>query len=482
MFYNRSVHLIKRGGDIVIDNKIRYSGKTIFYEKETMFDFDGLFLNLYVDSDIYKSLTTKVNGNGILTSELQELSVNYLDCEINGSSNRVLFSFDKNISKCNSQNFQVFTISLFVHNYVEYVKYIPSLKNTDYVMTYYSKDLMKYLHLTPFYNVAFEKENQIATVNLDSSSCDKISYSNILGYDIEINPTYRKQWCGCNFDFTPGLQLKVKNAPNFDYDMQFKFYHSFIKLLKYMFMRDNMMPELMEFYYSDTKGNINSNYYNIQEKDIENANDVYSSCIFWDTFYPVAGNVLKAITEDNIFLNNIPKKRIDRISVNDVSISKDAAEFEYEFKVAYPNGVPHSEKRIEIENIVKNKLEVLKNESSGIEKDYYKKFIKHVKQESLSGNMQYVFETFDDVLFQFKNKLKLTMNYKDIAEECSGIRNTIDHGKNDREITSDTAACYVLLRTLIYCIQLRRLGLDDDNIKASIMSLYRIKELGGLML
>lgn len=466
----------------MIDNKIRYSGKTNFYEKETMFDFDGLFLNLYVDSEIYKSLTMKVDGDGILSLELQELSVNYLDCEINGSLNRVLFSFDKKISKCNNRNFRVFTISLFVYDYVEYVKSNPCFKNTDYVMIYYSKDLMKYLDLTPFYNVPSKKENLIATVNLDSSSCDKISSSNILGYDIEINPTYRKQWCGCNFDFTPGLQLKVKNALKFDYDMQFKFYHSFIKLLKYMFMRDNMMPELMEFYYLDTIGNINSNYYNIQEKDIENANDVYSSCIFWNTFYPVAGKVLKAITEENIFLNNIPKKRIDRISVNDVSISKDAAEFEYEFKIAYPNGVPHSEKGIEIENIVKNKIEVLKNGSSGIEKDYYKMFIKHIKQESLSSDMQYAFETFDDVLSQFKNKLKLTMSYKDIAEECSGIRNTIDHGKNDREITSDTAACYVLLRTLIYCMQLRRLGLDDDNIKVSIMSLYKIKELGGLML
>lgn len=249
-----------------------------------------------------------------------------------------------------------------------------------------------------------------------------------------------------------------------------------------MFMRDNMMPELMEIQYLGVKGVINSNFYNNQEKDDENANDVYSSSVFWNSFYTVAGNVLKAIAEDKIFLNNIPKRRIDRILVNDVSISKDAAEFEFEFKIAYPNGIPHSEKRIEIENMVKNKLEVLKNESSGIEKDYYNQFLKHVKQESLSGNMQYVFETYDIVLSQFKNKLKLNMDYKAIAEECSGIRNTIDHGKNDKEITSDTAACYVLLRILIYCMQLRRLGLDDENIKASIISLYRIKELGGLML
>lgn len=466
----------------MIDNKIKYSGKTIFYEKDTMFDFDGLFLNLYVDSEIYNSLTTKDIGNGILSSKFQELSINYLDCEINGSSNRVLFSFDKKISKCNSKNFKVFTISLFVHNYIEYINSIHYFENADYVLTYYSKDLMKYLHLTPYYNATLEKENTtIATVSLDSSNCNKISSSNIFGYDIEIKPTYRKQWCGCNFDFTPGLQLKVKNTTNLDYDTQFKFYHSFIKLIKYMFMRDNIMPDWMEFKYLYAQGVINSNYYNIQEKDIENTNDIYSSSIFWNSFYTVAGNVLKAIAEDNILLNNIPKKRINRISINDVSISKDSAEFEYEFKIAYPNGIPHSEKRINIENIVKNKLKALEKESSGIEKNYYKQFLKHLKQESLSSNMQYIFKTYDVILSEFKTKLRLDMDYKDIAEECSGIRNTIDHGKNDRNITSNTAACYVLLRALIYCMQLRRLGLDDNNIKDSIISLYKIKELGGLM-
>lgn len=78
-----------------MNKNIRYTGKTVFYSKETMFEFDGLFLNLYVDSEIYAKLTAKDCGNGILCAELQELYFDFLDCSINGSPKRVIFFFPK---------------------------------------------------------------------------------------------------------------------------------------------------------------------------------------------------------------------------------------------------------------------------------------------------------------------------------------------------------------------------------------------------
>lgn len=466
-----------------MDKKIKYSGTTKFYDKETMYDFDGLYLNLYVDNEVYNKLTMSDRGNGVMTSELQKLEFDYLDCAINGTTDKVVFSFGKDISKCSSINFKSFIITLYVHNFIEYKHSgIPS-ENSDFTMVYYSNDLMSCLHLTPAYNVnlVYEKDKPIAMVELDNSSCEKKSYSNVLGYDIEISPTYRKQWSGCNFDFTPGLQLKIKNGVNIDYNTQFKFYHGFIKLLKYIFMRDNMMPDNFNFKYFTVQGNMYSNYYDNVQSESENANEIYSSYIYWNHFYPVAANIFKAIIENSILLNNIPKTRNDRIMINDVSISKDAAEFEYEFKIAYPNGVPHSEQRVAIENEVKNELNILKDNATGKKKDYYKQFIKHVKQESLKGNMQYMFDEYALILESFYKKLRLELSFDEISSECAGIRNTINHGKKDREITSTTAGCYVLLRALIYSMQLKRFGLDDEYIKASLFDLYRIKQLGSLM-
>ena len=64
-----------------------------------------------------------------------------------------------------------------------------------------------------------------------------------------------------------------------------------------------------------------------------------------------------------------------------------------------------------------------------IEENIYEQFLKHIKQESLSGNMEYAFKNNDDLLSNFKKRLSLSMTYREIAEECSGIRNTIDHEK-----------------------------------------------------
>lgn len=465
-----------------MNKNIRYTGKTVFYSKETMFEFDGLFLNLYVDSEIYAKLTAKDCGNGILCAELQELYFDFLDCSINGSPKRVIFFFPKKISKCINQNFIFFTISLYVYDYFEYSNIASRPTNNNYIMTYYSKNLMKCLNLTPHYSAALEQDKaNIAIVELNSDSCQKVSYSKIMGFDIEIRPMYKKKWNGCNFDFTPGLQLNIKNAVNINHNIQFKFYHAFIKLLKYIFMRDNIMPESMSFKYLNRQGTINSNCYANYEKEEENANGIYSSFIYWDSFYLVAGNLLKEIVEENILLGNIPDKKLNRIIVNNISISKDTAEFEYEFKKAYPQGVPYSKNRIEIEKKVKSELEYLKRKASGKEKDYYKQFIKHIKQESLKGNMQFAFKNHKQILAHLKARLNLNISFDEVSEECSKARNAVNHGKKGQKITAHTANCYVLLRMLIYSMQLKRVGLEEEKIKESIISLYKIKELGGLM-
>lgn len=467
-----------------MDKNIKYSGKTAFYGKETIFDFDGQYLHLYVDEDIYMKLSMKCTSNQTTSHELQKLEIDYLDCSINGSLDRVVFLFGKEISKCDCLNFKIFTISLFVRDYIEYQQVKPIQQDSDYIMVYYSKDLMKCLSLVPFYHVSSDKNesNIIATVELNSDSCKNISYSKINGFDIEISPTFKQKWSGCYFDFIPGLQLKIKNPSDFDFRMKLQFYHALIRLIKYMFMRDNIMPELMEFQHLGTKGIIASNCYINYEKEEEKANEIYSSFIYWNSIYLVAGKLLKEIIDGNMLLNNIPEKRINRIMVNDATISKDAAEFEYEFGKTYPNGIPHSEKSVETENIVKSKLEKLRDCSSGDEKKYYKQFIKHIKQESLKGKILFSFNENSRMLDQFKQRLGPNMSFDEIADECAGIRNTVDHGKDDKKITSDTAACYVLLRMLIYAMQLKRIGLEENDIINAIRSLFKIKELISLML
>jgi hypothetical protein len=72
----------------------------------------------------------------------------------------------------------------------------------------------------------------------------------------------------------------------------------------------------------------------------------------------------------------------------------------------------------------------------------------------------------------------LKLSYEDIAEVCSGLRNGIDHGDKIQDNNTDKVfPSFVILKGLIYAIQLKRLGMEEDAIDDSINNLYLIKNL-----
>lgn len=466
-----------------MDKKIKFSGITNFLGKDINYDFDGNMLNLYVDNEIYHRLTMKEIQKGVYTSELQKLDVTELECSINGSEEKVIFLFNNCISKSQAKNYTSFTIGLLIKEYIIYSSTnIMLSQDSYYKMNFYSKDFYRFLSLTPIYNVRGndDKTLPLASVLLNEDAINQKCSVEILGFDVEISPSYKYNWGGSNFDFTPGISLVIKNPLKFNYTNVFKFYHGTIKLLWFLFMRKNIFPTDVEFTYFGAKGKLYTNCYSNSERDKENPNDCYSGYIYWYDSYTVVGNILKAIIENDCLMNNIPNSKIERLYINDVSISKDAAEFEYEFKKIFPNGIPHSEERLKIEEEIREELTHLKNNCTGKKKDYYKQFLKHIRQESLKGNMKYMFEQNSELLKEILCALHCDMTYDEISEECSGVRNTIDHGKDDRAINETSALSFLILRILIYIMQLRRFGLKDENIKNSIFNLLRIKGSGVL--
>lgn len=461
----------------MIDKKIRFSGITIFFDEETYYDFDGEFINLYVDTNKFFDLTTVQIPNGGRVDHFKPLDFNNLDCGINGTNNRVTFLFENKVIKQSFfSNSSKQVISLKVLNCIEYSCNLQN--NNDLTIIYYSKNLMKCLGLLPFYQCDFtpSKSNIIANVVLNSSSCGKVSYTKIENYNVEMHPTFKSSWLDCYFDFMPGIELKIKNVSSFDINEISKFCHTFITFVKYMFMRDSIMPETMEVIYSDIKGIFESTKYANKEIEDEKHNDNFSSFMYWNDLYNVAGNIFKAIYENNIFLDNLPKKRIERIVTSSNSITYDCAAFEFEFRKYYSSERKQDTNTLIIEDNVRNKLQALLNSTTGKEKSYYRNFLKHLSQETLQGNIKYMFEKFSELFTEIQNKLKLHASFQLISEECAGMRNTIDHGKKDRQITRDIAGYYVLLRALIYVMQLKRLGLDDENLRKCIFSLFGIKE------
>jgi hypothetical protein len=61
---------------------------------------------------------------------------------------------------------------------------------------------------------------------------------------------------------------------------------------------------------------------------------------------------------------------------------------------------------------------------------------------------------------------------ENIAKNCAGLRNEIDHGTPNQDVTEENAQCFVLLRALIYTLQLKKAGYDDGDIKTALNCLF----------
>ena len=82
------------------------------------------------------------------------------------------------------------------------------------------------------------------------------------------------------------------------------------------------------------------------------------------------------------------------------SISKDAAAFESVFDNLYPNGIPYSEERKNIEDEIASEITPLMEKSVSRKKKIYKGFIKHVHMESLRYSIKPIWNEAGRNLFQ----------------------------------------------------------------------------------
>ncbi len=64
-----------------------------------------------------------------------------------------------------------------------------------------------------------------------------------------------------------------------------------------------------------------------------------------------------------------------------------------------------------------------------------------------------------------------------LGEYCSKIRNDVDHGNRIEAISDEVVNSFILLRCLIYAMQLKKAGYSDEEIDGLINLLYQIKGL-----
>lgn len=215
------------------------------------------------------------------------------------------------------------------------------------------------------------------------------------------------------------------------------------------------------------KKDININM-NISPEEIE------EHIIRYDNIEPIESKMFESIAKHELFLRHIPRNQVERNQISDGRFLSHTSGFEWEFDQMYPNGI-HKESTINKSIKLSKKLDTLEFDSW--EKGIIRNTKKHMLDISLEAKMNKVYEDLHTFSVPILNQI-LSLNEvndkKSIFKEVNELRNNFAHGEIKIDYGSDGILGIIYLERMIYVMQLKRLGLDDENIKKCINSLFTI--------
>ncbi len=401
----------------------------------------------------------------------KELPFEKLDGILIDGSSKITFYFRKNNY---SWEYKIATVSQSSWNLkinIDKNCFYTYCEMRDFTqISFYSKEFQKFLNMVPNISInPIDDKMTSGKINFEFDSVNMKNEFKVGDLTYFISPTYSLVWKGPEFDFTPDLSLKWQGSSSEKQILRLS--KVMVRFIQYCFMRTNIYPEEINILTRNIKGSLHFCIGNIKREKADKY-DTYRDALPWCLIYKASGNIISSIYCDEIHLLNLPNEKILRLWVGLESISKDAAAFKNEFDNLYPNGIPYSEERKNIEDEIVSEITPLMEKSASRKKKIYKGFIKHVHMEFLRDKMEYALGEYSGCIETIKNKFAKDMSYKEIAEVCSNARNDIDHGNKLNGLDQKVVQGYIVIRGLIYAIQLSRFGMKQGEINSSINDLF----------
>lgn len=341
------------------------------------------------------------------------------------------------------------------------------------IINVWSNGFADFLSLKPIYDVNIVDNRLEGRVFCNSDTLNMTSKGVIDGLNYEIKPTFRIENHIHSFYFYPGISISINKS--LDYKEIYSLSESLIrKAVAFVFGRNNITFDCVSFSNWTTLGEMVINYVTNEKDEIpKHHRDDLS--IPWRIIYPHFVNLLSLIKNDNFDLKNMQDKRVYRFYVSDVSIAKDAAAFEAEFRFTFKSDYsPYSEDRKQLEDEIIEELDEKIKKYTGDKKRIYKSFKKNVHQQSLYDKILYCLNEYSNCLQNMMNKFSDGHSFEDIASTCGGTRNSVVHNKKKEEAPMREPEAFIILRGLIYSMQLKRIGMNNEEIKNSLAHLFKI--------
>ena len=154
------------------------------------------------------------------------------------------------------------------------------------------------------------------------------------------------------------------------------------------------------------------------------------------------------------------------------------AAFEWEFKRAYPDGLPKKESTLRAESEVESAIQSLINQSTGKVKHKYQFLKKLIRTDSLQNEIIQIGKDFDDLIGTFGrhlyNQNGQELHYEEMGKRLADQRNHFAHGDLSKEFIGLSLLDLIYLEYTIYALQLKHYTIPDDKIRKSINDLFHL--------
>lgn len=321
----------------------------------------------------------------------------------------------------------------------------------------------------------------VSTKSFDETTTAKESFNIgdkelLIYFGISVSSTYKTGESPISLNST----MFVEFSPTDDY----KFIINLIKIVKqfiqYLCYRKNVIFSRIEISAPTSKG-LHETFAVLYETHENNIEEIYpiekERLIKYDYLKGHLGSILNDIVNQNIYLEHIPESYEIGRHINAGRFVMITAAFEWEFKRNYPVGIKKSLKTREAEDNISNIIDKLIKESTGKSKEILKFLKKLIRSDNLESRIIEYGKHYGNISDIFGNHLyninDEKLNYKEMGKRLSDQRNHFAHGDIDKEFIGLSLLDLVYLEYIIYIMQLKFYGIEDDKIKHAINDLFR---------
>ncbi len=298
----------------------------------------------------------------------------------------------------------------------------------------------------------------------------------LIYFGISISSSYKTGSSPINLNST----MFIEFDPTDDYNFIIELLKISKQFIQYLCYRKNVIFSSVEIACPTSKG-LHETFATLYETNENNIEETYpiekERLIKYEYLQGHLEKILNDIVDENIYLEHIPESYELGRHINAGRFVMITAAFEWEFKRNYPMGIEKSLRTVKAEENVTNILDNLIKVNTGKSKEIFKFLKKLVKTDNLESRIIEYGKRYGNISDIFGNHLYSLngekLNYNQMGKRLSDQRNHFAHGDIDKDFIGLSLLDLIYLEYIIYIMQLKFYGLDDDKIKYVINDLFR---------